>query len=290
MTFATRGSASVWPEAGIVAGRLAIIAGSGPMPRRLAETAQAAGRDVFILALAGITDPHTTEGLPSATVGLGQIGKAIGRLHRENIAEVCLLGPVKRPSLAAMGLDARGLSLLSRLVRQARGDDALLRLVVEELEREGFRVVGAHELEADLLTPPGTLGRHAPDEAAKRDIELGIKVARALGAWDIGQAVVVQQQQVIGVEGVEGTDRLIERCGELRLAGQGGVLVKLKKPQQERRADLPTAGPCTVERARAAGLVGIALEAHQTLLVDRAATIAACDAHGLFLVGLVPDR
>ncbi len=272
-----------------MAGRLAIVAGGGPMPRRLAETALGAGRDVFILNLDGITDPATAQGLPSATVGIGQLGRAIDILHRENITEVCMLGPVKRPSFSAMGLDARALSVLPRLLRTGKGDDALLKLVLGELEREGFRVVGAHELQAGLLAPSGRLGRHAPDGDAERDIRLGVKVAHALGALDVGQAVVVQQEQVIGVEGIEGTDRLLERCAELRLAGRGGVLVKLKKPQQERRADLPTIGTHTVARAVAAGLAGIAIEAEQTLLVDRAATIAACDESGLFLVGIAPD-
>ncbi len=258
------------------------------MPRRLADSARAAGRDVFILNLDGVTDPATADGLPSATVGIGQLGRAIEILHRENIAEICMIGPVKRPSLSAIGLDKRAIALLPRLIRQGRGDDALLRVVVGELEGEGFRVVGAHEVEASLLAPAGRLGRHAPDAEAEQDVALGVRVARALGALDVGQAVVVQQGQVIGVEAVEGTDRLLERCGALRLAGRGGVLVKLKKPQQERRADLPTVGTDTVARAAAAGLVGIAIETGQTLLVDREATIAACDAEGLFLLGIDP--
>ena len=258
------------------------------MPRRLAETALAAGRDVFILALDGITDRATLEGLPHGTVGIGQLGKAIDLLHREKITEICMIGPVKRPSFSAMGLDGRAISVLPKLLRTGRGDDALLKLVLNELESEGFSVIGAHDLEAGLLAPTGTLGQHAPDADARRDIALGIKVAQALGALDVGQAVVVQQEQVIGVEAIEGTDRLLERCAGLRLAGKGGVLVKLKKPQQERRADLPTIGTQTVARAAAAGLLGIAIEAEQTLLVDRAATIAACDAQGLFLVGIVP--
>ncbi|HEX2527653.1 MAG TPA: UDP-2,3-diacylglucosamine diphosphatase LpxI [Geminicoccus sp.] len=269
-------------------GRLAIVAGGGPMPRRLADTARAAGRDVFIVALDGITDPSTFDGLPHGTVGIGQLGKAIDLLHRENISEVCMIGPVKRPSFSAMGLDARAISVLPKLLRTGRGDDALLKLVLGELEAEGFRVVGAHELEAGLLAPAGVLGRHAPDSDAQRDIQLGLTVARALGLLDVGQAVVVQQEQVIGVEAVEGTDRLLERCAELRLAGRGGVLVKVKKPQQERRADLPTVGTGTVARAVAAGLAGIAVEAEQTLLVDREATVAACDQAGLFLLGIDP--
>ena len=270
--------------------RLAIVAGSGPLPRRLADSALAAGWDVFIVNMEGVTDPATAQGLPSATVGIGQIGRAIALLHREKITDICMIGPVKRPSLASLKLDARGVSLLSKIVLRGRGDDALLRSVLSELEGEGFRILGAHELQAGLLAPAGRLGAHAPDEQAERDVALGVKVALAMGELDVGQAVVVQQGQVIAVEAVEGTDRMLERCVDLRLEGHGGVMVKLKKPQQERRADLPTIGVATVERAVSAGLVGIAIEAEQTFLIDRAATIAACDAHGLFLIAIHSGR
>ena len=270
--------------------RLAIVAGSGPLPRRLAESAIAAGWDVFIVKLEGFTDPATARDLPSATVGIGQIGRAIALLHSEKITDVCMIGPVARPSLASLKLDARGVGLLSKIVLRGRGDDALLRSILTELESEGFRILGAHELQASLLAPAGRLGSHAADDQAEQDIALGVKVAMAMGELDVGQAVVVQQGQVLGVEAVEGTDRMLERCVELRLEGHGGVLVKLKKPQQERRADLPTIGVTTVERAVQAGLVGIAIEAEQTLLIDRAATIAACDAHGLFLVAIDAGR
>ena len=270
--------------------RLAIVAGSGSMPRRLADDAAMAGFNVFILNLDGITDPATSVGLPHATVGVGQIGRAIAILHEQNITDICMIGPVRRPSLSALKLDARGAALLSKIVLRGRGDDALLRTILAELAEEGFRIRGAHEIQGRLLAPAGQLGRHAPDKQAAADLALGVKVAQTLGLLDVGQAVVVQQGQVLGVEGVEGTDRLIERCGRLRMEGHGGVLVKLRKPQQESRADLPTIGTTTVVKASEAGLVGVAIEAEQTLMVDRDATIKACDKRGLFLLGIVPAR
>jgi len=151
-------------------------------------------------------------------------------------------------------------------------------------------MIGADDVVSDLLAPQGLLGAIAPEAEAKADIALGIEVALGLGALDVGQAVVVQQGLVLGVEAAEGTDALIERCAGLRRSGFGGVLVKVKKPGQERRADLPTIGVSTVTAVAAAGLGGIAVEAGGTLVMDRVAMAAAADRAGVFVIGVpVPD-
>ena len=130
------------------------------------------------------------------------------------------------------------------------------------------------------------IGERAPDDVAERDIAIGVEAARALGAHDIGQAVVVQAGRVLGVEGVEGTDGLIERCAALQEAGPGAVLVKMKKPGQERRADLPTIGLTTIEKLAEAGFSGVAFEAGETLILERAQAVARADAHGVFMIGV----
>jgi DUF1009 family protein len=151
----------------------------------------------------------------------------------------------------------------------------------------GFLVVGADDiLGADDLMPLGLLGRHRPDDEAKADIEHGMRVAHALGAVDIGQAVIVQQGLVLGVEAAEGTDELLRRCAALRRDGPGGVLVKMAKPGQERRADRPTIGPRTVALAAASGLRGIAAEAGMALVIDRAELVRVADQAGFFLIGV----
>jgi DUF1009 family protein len=174
----------------------------------------------------------------------------------------------------------------------ALGDDGLLSALIRELERsEGFRVIGADDLLPYLLAPVGVYGAQEPDERAMGDIEEGLRAARATGAQDAGQAAVVQQGRVLCVEGRAGTDDMLEQAAEARSAGPGGVLVKVSKPGQETRADLPTIGVTTVEAARAAGLSGIAVEAGGTLIVDRAAVIKAADSAGLFIIGIdVPDE
>ena len=268
--------------------RLAVLAGGGALPGRVARAAEASGLEVFVLAFEGESDADVVDGRAHAWVGLGSVGRALDQLKAWQIDEVCLIGRVRRPNLSALKLDWRGARLLSRLAMEGQGDDRVLRTIVGELEREGFRVRGADELLAGLLAPAGVLTRLAPDAEAEAEIAHGVQIARRLGELDVGQAVVVQRGLVLGVEAIEGTDALLERCAGLRRDGPGGVLVKLKKPQQERRVDLPTVGPGTVARASAAGLGGIAVEAGQCLLVDRDEAVAAADRADLFIVGFEP--
>ena len=209
-------------------------------------------------------------------------------LLRDNrVTELVLAGSVRRPSLAALRPDWRAAKLFARIGYRALGDDGLLSAVVSEFEREGFRVVGADQLLATALAEEGAARqRSAPMPQAAADIERGLRIARALGALDIGQAVVVQQGLVLGVEAIEGTDELLRRCAALRREGPGGVLVKVEKPGQERRADRPTIGPRTVTLAAESGLRGIAVEAGATIVLDRDEVVRAADAAGLFVVGI----
>jgi DUF1009 family protein len=273
-----------------MAGKLAVLAGAGPLPSKVVGAARAAGREVFVLAFEGETDPAVVEGVPHQWVVLGAVGGALRALHAAEAEDVVMIGPVRRPSLGAIKLDWRGLQVLTRLGLGAGfGDDRLFKAIVGELESEGFRVIGADDLLDGLLAPEALLTRAAPDAAAARDIEHGIEVAARLGELDVGQAVVVQQGLVLGVEAVEGTDQLLARCAGLRRDGPGGVLVKLKKPRQERRADLPTIGPATVRAVAVAGLAGIAVHAGNCLIIERADVIEAADRAGLFVIG-VGDR
>lgn len=270
------------------AAKLGIVAGRGDLPVRLAEAARAAGREVYLLAIKNQVD-QPLDGIPHDWIRLGAAGKALDLLRANGVVDLVFAGAVKRPSLGALMPDARMARFLAKVAGRALGDDGLLRAIVAEFEVEGFHVVGADDVLRGLVMARGQLGRHAPDDGAWSDIRRGIEIARAIGALDIGQSAVVQQGMVLGVEGVEGTDALIERCAGLRRAGPGGVLVKAKKPHQDRRVDLPTIGPETVARAAAAGLRGIAVEADHALMIDRARVVAEADRLGLFLVGFSSD-
>ncbi len=271
--------------------RLGILAGGGTLPGRVAEAARAAGRAVFLVGLEGFAEAAVLAPFPHAYARIGAAGRILALLRDHACQDLVLVGPVRRPSFFDVRPDAESARILARIGRAAfSGDDGLLAAVVRVLSEEGFRVLGVHEVLTEALAPPGQLGRCAPDALALADIRRGIAVARALGAADVGQGCVVQQGIVLAVEAAEGTDAMLARCPGLALPGPGGVLVKLVKPGQDRRADLPTVGPDTVRRARDAGLRGLAFEAGGAILADRANTIALADAAGLFLLGFDPNK
>lgn len=265
--------------------KLGILAGGGLLPARIAERCEATGRPFFITAFNGQTDPEVVAGRPHMWTRLGAAGAVIERLHAEQVGEICMIGPVRRPSLSELAPDARAAAFFARIGLRALGDNALLTAVAKVLADEGFALVGAKSLLADMLLAPGVSTGAAPDEANLADIELGRHVLRALGDLDIGQAVIVQQGVVVAVEAVEGTDAMIERSAGLLRAGPAGVLVKAPKPRQDRRLDLPTMGASTVEKAAAAGLAGIAAAAGATLVAEKDKVAELCRAHGLFILG-----
>lgn len=269
-------------------GPLGIIAGSGGLPRRLIESCRAAGREVFVLALEGEADREAVETVPHAWCRIGGAATGLDLLRANAVGELVLAGGVRRPSLASLRPDWRAAKLFARVGYRALGDDGLLKAVIKELEREGFRVIGADQLLDEAALPEGPLGQVRPDAEAEVDIAHGVRLARAIGRLDIGQAVVVQQGLVLGVEAIEGTDGLLRRCAALGRDGPGGVLVKVEKPGQERRVDRPVIGPQTVVLAAESGLRGIAAEAGATLVLDRAEVIRLADATGLFVVGIRP--
>ncbi|RCK26276.1 LpxI family protein [Thalassospira lucentensis] len=266
--------------------KLGIIAGGGALPARLAAAAKAAGRAVFVVMLDGHANDPTLESYPQITLRLGAAAKILEAMRAEDCVDIVLAGKVARPSFSAMRPDWRATKLLMKVGLKALGDDGLLRLVGQELEREGFRLIGAHEILTDLAVEEGVLGTVQPDEQAMSDAKHGLSVARILGQADVGQGCVVQQGLVLALEAIEGTDEMLRRSALYKREGVGGVLVKSAKPQQDKRLDLPAIGLRTIEESHKAGLRGIALLAGGTMIIDREAVLARADALGMFVVGL----
>jgi DUF1009 family protein len=267
--------------------KVGIIAGGGLLPGKVAAAAQAAGRDVFIIGLAGFADQAVLAPWPHEVRRLGMAGAIIATLRQQRCQDLVMIGPVRRPSLLDLRPDAEGAKLLARIGRAAfAGDDGLLAAVIRIFTEEGFRVIGAHEIMREAVAPGGVLTKATPDAQAMTDISRGIQVVRLLGSADVGQCCVVQQGLVLAVEAIEGTDAMLARAGALRRDGVGGVLVKLAKPGQDQRADLPTIGAETVRNAASAGLRGLAFEAQATILADYEACVLAANQAALFMLGL----
>lgn len=270
--------------------KLGLIAGGGQIPALIRDTCHRQARPLFIAALNGFCDPATVNGSEHGWFDLPQVGGLLKALKTAGVAEVCLCGSVSKPDFRTLRPDLKGALLLPRLLKAALvGDDAILRVVLDTFEQEGFRVAGIDELMRDLVVREHTYGSKVPSETQHADIAVALAAARALGAEDRGQAAVAAGGQAVGLEDEAGTDALLRRMAALP-AARGGVLVKCAKPQQDRRVDLPTIGVTTVEHAAAAGLAGIAVEAGAALMVDAAATASAADRLGLFVVGLPHGR
>ncbi|MBT3532749.1 MAG: UDP-2,3-diacylglucosamine diphosphatase LpxI [Rhodospirillaceae bacterium] len=268
--------------------KLGILAGRGQLPGQIVRACQGAGRAFFVIAFNGETDPATVAGdIDHEWVDLPMVGRTIRLLKAAGVQELVLIGPVGRPDFTKLKPDWHGAKLLPKIIKAARqGDDALMKVVVADLEQQGFRILGAEEVFANLGAPLGAIGALEPDAGDRADIARGMDVVAQLGAMDIGQAVVVRDGYVLAVEAAEGTDAMLQRCGQFRGDAPGGVLVKRPKPGQERRVDLPTIGVPTVEGAARAGLKGIAVAAGGALVADRAAVAAAADAAGIFVCGV----
>lgn len=274
---------------------LGILAGLGDLPVQVAQAATARGQGVHILRLKGFVEPKLAD-YAGEIVGIAEIGKIFKALRKAGCEDVCFAGIIKRPDFAALKPDLKGVSLLPKVLNAARkGDDALLRTLVETFESEGFRVIGADEAAGNLRANAGLIA--GPDTLAAHmdDLRKAARIASESGRLDIGQGAIVCDGLVLCVEAQEGTDRMLRRCADLdaELLGtptnRRGVLVKRPKPIQERRIDLPAIGVRTVEGAAAAGLAGIGFEAHGALLLDEAAVRAKADELGLFLYGFPKD-
>jgi DUF1009 family protein len=270
-------------------GKLCIVAGGGQLPKLLIEACREAGRDFFVLALRGQADPEIVDQVPHEWIRMGAAGQGFTILKKQGIKQLVMAGRVRRPSLLDLRPDLRVIKFFAKLGRKGIGDDGLLRAVIDEVEAEGYEVIGAHEVLPRLNAEEGPLGSVIPDEQAEDDIHRGIAVLSALSDVDIGQAVVVQQGIVLGVEAVEGTDALIERCKELKRDGLGGVLVKFSKLGQETRVDMPTIGCETIRHVAEAGLRGIAVGAGSTIILDVDELVRAADDVGVFVVGVARE-
>lgn len=265
---------------------LGLIAGGSRFPHAIAAAARAQGWRVVGVGFAPDTAPDLPELCDAFTwLRLGQLGGLIDFFRRQQVTHVVFAGPINKPRALSLVPDLRAARLLLSL--RTRGDDALLRAVRQELEAEGWQVVGADAFLPQLLTPAGVLTRTRPTERQLADIALGWEVAGALGRFDVGQCVVVREGVVLAVEAIEGTDQAILRAGSL--GGPGAVVVKRAKPQQDRALDLPAVGPGTIAAMAQAQAACLAVEAGGSLFFELEAAIRQADASGIAIVGHQPE-
>ncbi|MEO0617714.1 MAG: UDP-2,3-diacylglucosamine diphosphatase LpxI [Pseudomonadota bacterium] len=275
---------------------LGIIAGGGALPRLVAEEAQRQGRDVFCVGIEGEAGENITA-FPHEWMKWGQVGRLFSLLREAGCGDVVIIGTVKRPDLRKVRLDLGAIRSLPVILGiLTGGDDAILSSIVRVFEKQGLRVRGAHEVAPGLLAEAGLLAGPEPSAAAHADIAKAQAVIEVLGPHDVGQGAVVARQYVLGIEAAEGTDELLRRCGDLRQWGQSwlqrkrtGVFVKMPKPGQEMRVDMPTIGPQTVRLVADAGLMGLAIASGRVLVVDKPQVRRIAEDAGIFIYGMISD-
>lgn len=266
--------------------KLGIIAGAGHLPRLLAERCLGKNIEPFIVGFSGQTDSDLLKNHKHVSAGLGQAGKIIKALKQEKVQDLVLIGSIKRPSWNEIKPDLKGIEILSRIGLKTLGDNGLLTALKKEFEREGLQVHGIQKFFPEFLTPHGAITKGTPSKEQWKDIKQGFYITQELGKLDIGQAAIIQNGLVLGVEAIEGTDKLIQRCGILHRKGTGGVLIKTCKPQQDRDLDLPTIGIETIESVQKAGLSGIAIHAGESIIIDKDDVAKRADQYNIFIVGV----
>lgn len=265
--------------------RIGIIAGSGQFPLLVARAARQEGHTVVMCGFYG----HTDEALESQVdewkmLHLGQLGKLISFFKENGVTRLCFAGAISKPRALDLRPDFRAAKVLFKL--RSKGDDVLLRAVLGELESEGLSIVQAAELVPGLRGPEGVLTSRQPSEDEWQDLAYGWPIAMQIGAMDIGQCVVVKRGMVVAVEGLEGTDATLRRGGEL--GGEGCVALKIVKPGQDERIDLPALGLGTIKTLQQGGYSCLCYQAGKALFFDREESIALADKHGISIVGIGP--
>ncbi len=262
---------------------IALIAGKGTLPRQIVQACPSP--PLHIIGFEGQTPVDLYDHI--TLFPLGNIGKILAYLHHHHIKQIIFAGALERPSLSTLQLDKTGIQWLTKLGwRALKGDNDLLAGILTLLEQEGFEILKPSDFLNTLLAPAGCLTTAQPTAEDLADIQRGKVILEALAPYDVGQAIIIQQGLVLGIEAIEGTARLIERCGLLKRAGVGGVLVKMAKSDQDHRIDLPTIGPQTIDQLKVAGLVGVAIEAGTTQILDKPAVINKANDLGLFIIGI----
>jgi DUF1009 family protein len=272
---------------------LAVICGGGSLPFAVADAVARRGRRVVLFAIQGWVDPERIAAYRHHWASFGQFGWFCRVARAEGCRDVVFIGSLMRPAIWQLRPDFKTLRLLPRILRIFRGgDDHLLSGVASIFEEHGFRLIGAHEIAPEILMPEGPLGREQPSRRDHADIMKGLALLTATSRFDIGQAAVVANERVIAIEAAEGTDHMLTRVAQLRQSGQlegasdRGVLVKAAKLGQDRRLDLPSIGPQTIEGAKRAGLAGIAVTAGSTIVAEPDLIGAAADREKLFVIGV----
>jgi UDP-2,3-diacylglucosamine hydrolase len=268
--------------------KLGIIAGGGDLPAKVIEKCRQLGKPLFVVTFTEQDKPTNFDSLAInevAEFGLGAVGSVIKEMQKQGVEEIVLAGYIKKPSLFNLKLDITGVKILAKVA--VHHDDKLLKAIADEFVSKGFTLLGAHNICDDLLISNEIFSGDKIAQEKADDILLGVKIANEIGRLDIGQAVVVKDKVILGVEAVEGTDELLERCSKLRgKVNKGGLLVKISKPQQNLNLDMPSIGLKTIQKIIDLNYDGLVVSANSTIFLDKEESIKLAKKHNLLIAGV----
>lgn len=266
--------------------KVGLIAGGGMMPVEIIKSCAGRGIEVCVVGLVPFANEADFENLPHVMAKMGEVGKISKWLKKNDVVDVVMAGGIKRPSFKELIPDWEGAKVIAKLAMKNLGDDGLFRAVINIFEERGFHVLGIEEVVPEMMFHEGVYGKVKPSADDMNDIRRGVEVAKALGAVDVGQAVVVQEGMVLAVEAVEGTDMMLNRACTVKKHGKDPIMVKIKKPGQDTRTDMPAIGIQTIEQLKKYGIGGIAVESGGILVIEREKVIKLADESGIFIIGL----
>lgn len=267
--------------------KVAIIGGQGSMPREIYDACIKLGVGVHIVGLEGQIDLHLFEGVEVDVLPIHAVSSIINSIKSKGITNIVLAGRVKRATIPKLILDIKGAKLFAKILRAGLSDKGLTKTVISFLESEGLKPLSAEMFAVDFSASPGNMTNVIIKKSNMRDIESGLKMLKEISKLDVGQSLIIQNDLILGVEAAEGTDELIKRCGSIRQKFETEpILIKICKPTQDRRIDLPCIGDRTIESMHKYGIRGVALQPDLCLILNKQKTIELANKYGIFIYGL----
>lgn len=266
--------------------KLAIISGYGHLPKHVYDAAKSKKIDTVVITLEEEADKKVFAGIEHYPFPVYKVSKIIKKLKELEVSHVTFAGKVRRTEMSRLLVDIKGAKLFAKIVAAGLADNSILQTILKFFEDEGFKVIAPEKIAMNIVLPKGAFGKIKPSKTALDDIKKGTKVLKGVADFDVGQSLVIQNGLVLGVEAAEGTDELLRRCGEIRQEGDQPILIKICKPNQDKRVDLPCIGKMTVENAHKYGIRGIVCEAGVTLVLEQEETLKLANKYKIFIYGI----
>ncbi len=267
--------------------KVALLAGGGCLPRQIYDKCKQNSIECKVLCLQEYFSIEEFTDIEHSVVSLYLVSKIVSTLKTWQISHIILAGCVSRTNLPKFLLDIKGAKLLAMLLKRGLSDSTILGTAVEFLENEGFTIIAPHEIFVDMLAQKGCLTKYKAPLTAEQDIAKGVEILKGITRFDMGQALIIQNGLVLGVEAAEGTDALIKRCGKIQQREDTRpILIKMCKSNQDQRVDLPCIGPYTIENLSRYHMSGVAIEAEKTIILDIQKTIEKANEFSIFIYGI----